>query len=882
MGDSSESTTKVPTSSTSTGSAKKTQLSVDAIEFVPSSKPVQSQLPQEFVPSQPYGQPYYGQPTFGYPPYPRPVYVSQQPNYHRSAQPFYYPTMHPPVPQTAVPVSTVEPITANTIAKSEPEVVVAEKNDTEKPVEVPSVPTPAAPEPATVVEKKTTPKPEESQWKRDCAAQPAEKKESKSEGGWERGGHVKQEDSRFRFDKLAMFACLTLNKYTMPENIKAMYEKYGTHERIPCGYESSKRMARGLAAKEGVNPDVAPTAEELAKFNENMKTGFHYDPTRLTASEDPTVILNKANLTLNKLSVEKFDKLSDDFLSLGLHTEEFMDKIVDMIVKKAQLQATFGFMYANLCKKITDTWSSLPLSSDDGADEEVKDNSYGKLFKTKLLGRCQDEFDVDRVAALEKIRNDPTLDAEDKLEKEIIAKSKFNGHMIFIGEIYAVDLVKPASVFACLNELLQTPDEDSLVCLVRLFETLGKKLEEYCSKKKKNLAQFTEIFDKVHALLADKNINTRMTCLLKDLIDLRANKWEPRIKVQKATKISVIHEQAQKEMQGSTRPHSAAPPGKGMVHSTSQDFRKAGNKSPQPAGNSEWTTIPTKGGKPVGKGMPRSSSLNSMNEKSSKSSFGSFGKFSSLEENSPKKGKGKFDKKEKHPPQSGFGALSLDTNEKEDDEESSCFTPALCTSIPDNKVNKFKGSLNEFLTLDDVEVDTLVCEVGDLVRGGYAPAAIKLFLNVVMDGKDSDRLKVCDFFAALMKGNAISTNQFISGLFMFLNDFDDLLLDTPNLLGYMANIMARVIATHKLISITALKDLPDDNMFKTSTAFHALFAEILRIATTLDTCGLDCAKELYKELDMDFSEYLLLAPNEDKTEALNRFLEKHHIKEVVA
>ena len=205
-----------------------------------------------------------------------------------------------------------------------------------------------------------------------------------------------------------------------------------------------------------------------------------------------------------------------------------------------------------------------------------------------MLFRCQDEFSVDRVAVLEAIRIRTDLAADDKQEQEIITKSKFNGHMIFVGEIYAVDLVKPATMLKCLTEFLETPDEDSLVCMVRLFETLGKKLEEYFGKKKKSMAQLTDIFDKVKELLAEQNISLRMSCLLKDLIDLRANKWEPRIKVQKATKISVIHQQAQKEQQSNSRPHSAAPAGKGqnqggggMTHSSSQDFRKTGNKSPQ-------------------------------------------------------------------------------------------------------------------------------------------------------------------------------------------------------------------------------------------------------------------------------------------------------------
>ena len=97
----------------------------------------------------------------------------------------------------------------------------------------------------------------------------------------------------------------------------------------------------------------------------------------------------------------------------------------------------------------------------------------------------------------------------------------------------------------------------------------------------------------------------------------------------------------------------------------------------------------------------------------------------------------------------------------------------------------------------------------------------------------------------------------------------------------MANIMARCIAVHEIVGVTMLKDLSEDNMFSTSSSFHALLAEVLRIVMTLDKCTLDTSKELYKELKIDFSEYLMIGPREDKSEALNTFLKKHGITDVV-
>ena len=77
--------------------------------------------------------------------------------------------------------------------------------------------------------------------------------------------------------------------------------------------------------------------------------------------------VRKTNLILNKLSVTKFEKLSDEFMSFGLESEALMQRAVEMIILNAQMEERFCSMYANLCRKITDKWSApgetKPLNS---------------------------------------------------------------------------------------------------------------------------------------------------------------------------------------------------------------------------------------------------------------------------------------------------------------------------------------------------------------------------------------------------------------------------------------------------------------------------------------------------------------------------------------
>ena len=184
---------------------------------------------------------------------------------------------------------------------------------------------------------------------------------------------------------------------------------------------------------------------------------YRFDPNRLS-NDDPDTILRKANLILNKLSVTNFEKLSDEFMSVGLDaSDDLLNRGVDLIVLKAQMEEHFCFMYADLCRKITDMWTSeddknaVTTGGDDDAGEapttdptspptttittEVK--SIGYKFRILLLERCRIEFEVDRTQQLIDIQTNSSYSNEEKLEKEILLKKRFTGHMRFIGKIYS-------------------------------------------------------------------------------------------------------------------------------------------------------------------------------------------------------------------------------------------------------------------------------------------------------------------------------------------------------------------------------------------------------------------------------------------------------------
>lgn len=231
-----------------------------------------------------------------------------------------------------------------------------------------------------------------------------------------------------------------------------------------------------------------------------------------------------------------------------METVEIMGRVVDLIVSKAQMEEHFCFMYADLCKKITEKWVSEEINEEQQQNETAQTENttstggapdLGKSFRVRLLERCQEEFQQDREAAMQAVR-DLQIPDEDKEEKLFILKRRYTGHMRFIGEIYMKELLKPTKVYMCIEDLLQTRDDEKLSCLCKLLQTVGKKLESYDVKKKKG--KFVEYFQQINELSTDKSLSTKVRFGFRDLIEMRKNNWTARRVEEKAKKLSELRE----------------------------------------------------------------------------------------------------------------------------------------------------------------------------------------------------------------------------------------------------------------------------------------------------------------------------------------------------
>ena len=287
------------------------------------------------------------------------------------------------------------------------------------------------------------------------------------------------------------------------------------------------------------NPhDTAPALEDCVPLEVNNETRWKakvMDGKENKADEDEVdskeEILRKATVFLNKLTLTKFDKLSDEFINCGIGRDvETLSGALGLIVQYAQEQQHFSSMYAGLCLKLANT----PM---EGIDEGSK---KGKKFKKMLLQRCQDEFETDTATKIKEATKDIT-------EKEVIEyhanliKKHYLGHMRFIGELYKGDLISIKIMLFCLPALLKGEDDDEssndvdeekVECFSKLMTVIGSSLEQQSeamrSVGKADAAESLAECWRIVEIMAGKRqeegpkVSNRMKFMLQDLLEMKA------------------------------------------------------------------------------------------------------------------------------------------------------------------------------------------------------------------------------------------------------------------------------------------------------------------------------------------------------------------------
>lgn len=205
---------------------------------------------------------------------------------------------------------------------------------------------------------------------------------------------------------------------------------------------------------------------------------------------------------LNKLTPEKFQKLTDDLLKIDLNSAVILNGVIYLIFEKALDEPKYSSMYAQLCKRLS---KEAPNFEPAGAQNCT--------FLRLLLNVSRDKFEKRAVhsdlvnqpsaATLSKYGGGsgsggssnssnngaatPPLSTDDE-EKKHVVKQKMLGNVKFIGELCKLDMLSDNTLHLIIQSLLeleiykrqtaslQDKCEDT-ECLCQLVRTCGKILD---------------------------------------------------------------------------------------------------------------------------------------------------------------------------------------------------------------------------------------------------------------------------------------------------------------------------------------------------------------------------------------------------------------------
>lgn len=229
----------------------------------------------------------------------------------------------------------------------------------------------------------------------------------------------------------------------------------------------------------------------------------------VTQSMSDEDIVRAMKSILNKLTVEKFESLSIQLINCGICNTFHLELLIQEVFDKATTQHHFIDMYADLCDLLNIHFAEHPINADDPK----------KNFKKVLLHCCQ--------ASFEKHLTPPKGLAELNSEDRAIAERKYKmqmlGNIKFVGALLVRKMLASKVMLAIMEELLQEPSGEALESLAALLTVVGPTFDTPDWAYRSTL---NAIFTQVEKLTKKTSVDSRVRCLLKDVLDLRNSGWK--------------------------------------------------------------------------------------------------------------------------------------------------------------------------------------------------------------------------------------------------------------------------------------------------------------------------------------------------------------------
>lgn len=316
----------------------------------------------------------------------------------------------------------------------------------------------------------------------------------------------------------------------------------------------SKKEEAEMAAKMPLTAHMEITP--LEKTGQGWKASSIGQPMApqhdVSGNMPPDMVQRKVKAALNKMTPEKFDKISDQILEIAAQSKNESDgrtlrQVIQLTFEKACDEAHWAGMYAQFCNRM------LTSMSTEIRDETIKDKAGnpvvgGALFRKYLLNRCQEEFERGWQVNLPEKPEGESQEAvllSDEYYIAAAAKRRGLGLIQFIGQLYKLRMLTLRIMHECVQKLLNfegDPDEAAVENLTTLLKSVGATMEE----DEQGPGLLKVYFDRIdNVLLKSDKLLSRPRFMIMDLIDLRKAGWKGKDDSKGPKTISQIHEEAE-------------------------------------------------------------------------------------------------------------------------------------------------------------------------------------------------------------------------------------------------------------------------------------------------------------------------------------------------
>jgi len=265
------------------------------------------------------------------------------------------------------------------------------------------------------------------------------------------------------------------------------------------------------------------------------------------------------------LTIEKFDTLSQQLLDCGIETQLHVEFLMREVFEKATTQHHFIEMYSDLCSQVHEHFQKNPPTDDPKF-----------TFKRLILDECQASFERNLKPPMDFKK---IADEDERVLVEFKYKNRRLGNVKFIGSLLQRKMLASKVFIAILEELLQSNSDESLESVAALL-SVAAPLFDY--KDWPYYVALNGIFSQVRSLIGKSSCTARSRCLLKNVLDLRADGWKDKRKTEAPTTLSEVSKQAEKEAGG----------GASKASGGRAERATAGEKAA--AGGDGWEEVPSK------------------------------------------------------------------------------------------------------------------------------------------------------------------------------------------------------------------------------------------------------------------------------------------------